>query len=59
MTTVDNTDFLSPVDDEAPIPKGGVKPTFTERPVIRQMEDETKIMFECKMVGEPLPDVQW
>ena len=44
--------------DEAPIPSGGVRPTFTERPVIRQ-SDEGKIVFECKLVGDPLPDVVW
>ncbi|QQP41859.1 Uncharacterized protein FKW44_016350, partial [Caligus rogercresseyi] len=35
--------------DEAPIPSGSVKPTFTERP--------SKIIFECRLVGEPKPDV--
>ena len=51
--------FLS-LGEEAPIPKGGVKPTFTERPVIRQSDDESnKIIFECRLVGEPRPDVTW
>ena len=39
---------------------GGVKPTFTERPVIRQSEEETgKIIFECRLVGEPRPEITW
>ena len=39
---------------------GGVRPTFTERPVIRQSEDEpNKIIFECRLVGEPRPDITW
>merc|ERR1711956_139303 len=42
--------------EEAPIPKGGVKPTFTERPVIRQSEEESnKIIFECRQVPK-IPD---
>ena len=43
--------------EEAPIPTGGVRPTFTERPTIRQVE-EGKITFECRLVGEPRPDVR-
>ena len=43
--------------EEAPIPSG-CKPTFTERPTIRQLE-EGKITFECRLVGEPRPDVSW
>ncbi len=42
------------------MPKGGVRPTFTERPVIRQdSEDESRVVFECKLVGDPRPDVAW
>ena len=42
------------------MPKGGVKPTFTERPVIRQSDEEpNKIIFECRLVGEPRPEVTW
>ena len=36
-----------------------VKPTFTERPVIRQSDDGTKVFFECRLVGEPKPTVSW
>ena len=42
--------------EETPIPTG-CKPTFTERPTIRQVE-EGKITFECRLVGEPRPDVR-
>ena len=47
--------------EEAPVPEGGgVKPTFTERPVIRQSEEEAnKIIFECRLVGEPRPEITW
>lgn len=45
--------------DEAPVPEDGIKPTFTERPVIRQSEDGEKITFECRCVGDPDPTVQW
>merc|ERR1712061_756733 len=45
--------------DEAPLPQGGVKPTFTERPVIRQSDEGSKIIFECRLVGEPVPEVSW
>ena len=43
--------------EETPIPTG-CKPTFTERPTIRQVE-EGKITFECRLVGQPRPDVSW
>ena len=45
--------------DEAPVPDDGIKPTFTERPVIRQTDDGGKITFECRCVGDPKPTVQW
>jgi len=45
--------------DEAAIPTGGVKPTFTERPVIRQSDEGTKIIFQCRLAGEPKPSLTW
>lgn len=48
--------------DEAPMPDDGVRPTFTERPVIKQLEDDKsggRIMFECRCVGDPKPEVEW
>ncbi len=38
-----------------------MRPTFTERPVIRQPEDggEGRVIFECRLVGEPKPEVAW
>lgn len=45
--------------DEAPVPDDGIKPTFTERPIIRQSEDGVKITFECRCVGDPKPSIQW
>lgn len=44
--------------DEAPVPEDGIKPTFTERPNIRQL-DEGHVVFECRCVGKPKPDVRW
>ena len=49
-----NSEFAG---EETPIPTG-CKPTFTERPTIRQVE-EGKITFECRLVGQPRPDVSW
>lgn len=51
--------FITQQGDEAPVPEDGIKPTFTERPVIRQTEDGTKIIFECRCVGKPPPTVTW
>lgn len=45
--------------DEAPVPDDGIKPTFTERPVIRQSEDGGRITFECRCAGDPKPSVKW
>jgi hypothetical protein len=50
--------FLN-IGDEAPVPADGIKPTFTERPVIRQTEDGGKVSFECRLVGDPKPTVTW
>ncbi|XP_023247566.1 disorganized muscle protein 1-like [Copidosoma floridanum] len=45
--------------DEAPVPDDGIKPTFTERPVIRQSDDGNTITFECRLAGDPKPSVMW
>lgn len=37
----------------------GIKPTFTERPVICQSEDGGNVTFECRCVGDPTPTVTW
>ena len=50
--------FLNP-GDEAPVPDDGIKPTFTERPVIRQSDDGNTITFECRLAGDPKPSVKW
>lgn len=47
------------IGDEAPVPDDGIKPTFTERPVIRQSDDGNTITFECRLVGDPKPSVKW
>lgn len=47
------------IGDEAPVPDNGIKPTFTERPVIRQTDDGNSVIIECRVVGEPKPSVQW
>ena len=36
-----------------------MKPTFTERPVIRQSDEGTKIIFQCRLAGEPKPNLTW
>lgn len=46
-------------DDEAPVPPDGAKPTFTERPVIRQFDDCQRIIFDCKLVADPKPTIEW
>nr|CAD7443489.1 unnamed protein product [Timema bartmani] len=45
--------------DEAPASADSIKPTFTERPVIRQSEDGVKVSFECRLVGDPKPTITW
>ncbi|KAJ8977336.1 hypothetical protein NQ317_018618 [Molorchus minor] len=51
---------VSALGDEAPVPeKEGIKPTFTERPVIRQTDDGANVTLECRCVGDPKPEIQW
>lgn len=48
--------------DEAPVPDDGCKPTFTERPIIKQLEEDKsggRISFECRCVGDPKPELTW
>ncbi|RWS22157.1 twitchin-like protein, partial [Leptotrombidium deliense] len=37
---------------------GSAKPTFTDKPVIRQTDDG-KVIFECRFVADPKATVQW
>ncbi|EDW34895.1 GL18184 [Drosophila persimilis] len=46
-------------DTPVPASAEGIKPTFTERPVIRQSEDGGNVTFECRCVGDPTPTVTW
>ena len=57
-----NPVLFSPVNgsgDEAPLPADGMKPNFTEKPVIRQSADGSKIIFECKLIADPVPSIEW
>ena len=45
--------------DEAPMPQSGVKPTITERPIIRQAANGSEITFQCRCVGDPKPTIHW
>lgn len=54
-----NHRIVNRLGDEAPVPEDGIKPTFTERPIIRQSDDGGKITFECRCVGDPKPSIQW
>lgn len=56
---IGNMKILWNLGDEAPVPDDGVKPTFTERPVIRQSDDGNTITFECRLAGDPKPTVKW
>lgn len=51
--------LIDDIGDEAPVPEDYIKPTFTERPIIRQSDDGTKITFECRCVGKPKPTIAW
>ncbi|CAG2056364.1 unnamed protein product, partial [Timema podura] len=53
-----DSSFLN-LGDEAPASADSIKPTFTERPVIRQSEDGVKVSFECRLVGDPKPTITY
>ncbi|XP_022252540.1 disorganized muscle protein 1-like [Limulus polyphemus] len=44
--------------DEPPPPEGA-RPMFTEKPVISQCSDLSKIIFECQLVADPSPTIKW
>ena len=51
--------LLLSTDDEAPLPVDGAKPTFTEKPVIKQSDDCSQITFDCRLVADPNPSIEW
>ncbi|XP_069946180.1 obscurin-like isoform X5 [Cherax quadricarinatus] len=55
-----DSSFMMLTADEAPLPsKEGVRPTFTERPCIKQSEDGSSVIFSCRCVGSPQPTIVW
>lgn len=37
----------------------GKAPTFARKPAIRQEDDGKRLIFECRIEAEPLPQVTW
>lgn len=37
----------------------GQKPTFLERPVIKQSNDFKQVQFDCRLAADPKPTIQW
>lgn len=37
----------------------GVAPSFAKKPAIRQEEDGSKLLFECKVKSNPKPGIRW
>ncbi|XP_037070962.1 disorganized muscle protein 1-like [Pollicipes pollicipes] len=35
------------------------RPSFTEKPVIRQAADGSSVTFECRLTADPQPSMQW
>ncbi len=58
------TNFFFPLfplsfSDDEKSNDSGAKPTFTEKPLIKQAEDGRRITFECRLVADPPPTVDW
>lgn len=45
--------------DDANVPEGGTKPTFIEKPTIKQSDDGNRITFECALIADPSPVIKW
>lgn len=37
----------------------GLAPTFLKKPAIRQEDDGKRLLFECLIKADPLPQVRW
>ena len=36
-----------------------VAPSFVKKPALRQEDDGNRLVFECKLAGNPKPEVSW
>ncbi|XP_074598807.1 projectin protein bent isoform X2 [Brevipalpus obovatus] len=45
--------------EDSSVLSDNAKPTFTEKPVIKQSDDGNKIVFECRLVADPAPTIEW
>ncbi|VVC89475.1 unnamed protein product [Leptidea sinapis] len=50
---------FSPADEEKQKQIDGKAPTFAKKPAIRQEDDGKRLIFECRIEAEPLPQVSW
>lgn len=39
--------------------KDELAPSFTQKPTLRQEDDGNRLVFECKLVANPLPTISW
>lgn len=37
----------------------GFAPTFAKKPAIRQEEDGKRLLFECRVNADPIPNIVW
>ena len=37
----------------------GITPSFTQKPSIQQEEDGRRLLFECRVLADPLPTITW
>ena len=40
-------------------PKTNFAPSFIQKPKLRQEDDGNKLVFDCQLVADPKPDIEW
>jgi len=55
-----DSSFMLISEGQTELPASGeLRPAFTERPTIRQSDDCLSIIFMCRCVGKPKPEITW
>ena len=46
-------------DQKSAEPIDGCRPQFLEKPLIKQSDDLKHVQFDCRLIADPKPEIQW
>ncbi len=47
------------IGEDDGVPTEGTRPVFTEKPTIKGADNFSKVTFECRLIADPKPTIEW